>query len=616
MAESSSSNKLDIKNLKKKKKPNKEKTNVSAFFRGIVSFSITVTLFFGIIFISGLFAGTNSAAQSAYNQGMVYFEEGRFASALDSFSEAVSLDESNAEYRLMLAKCYEETDNESALLDTISKGTILSPNEYKYSAFLIGYYVRNHQIEKAQSISDAITSVSVKTKISEASPKAVLITPPANQSGKFTEITLTSDEGATIYYTTDGTTPTMNSLKYEAPIDITSFPDSFTIKAIAINSEHLISSVSAVDYNFNDPSKKYIFADAKLGKIVAAALNKKVSSVTYSDLALITEIDSSVYSGTGSITTLEDLYNFKNLTSLYIENETEIKTFCDFTRLPLLTHLTLKNCGISENIFSSICNAKSLIYLDVSTNFITSGKAISRLQSLQTAILDENALTSLSVFQSNTALKKLSVAYNNIQSVAPIKSLTGLTELNLSYNSITEVGTLGGLTNLTSLNLAGNGITTINALGSLSNLKTLNLARNNIDSITALANKAKLKTLDLSFNLISSFAPLQSCNFDTLTVQNCGIGDLSEFASINAATLDLSNSSASSDIFAVENDFTDITPIAASSQMRYLKIINVKTLTSIAALSGNSSLDAIYCKGCSALSFADFENSTSIKIIK
>ncbi len=74
-------------------------------------------------------------------------------------------------------------------------------------------------------------------------------TPTADKSGEVTsgtQITLsTTTDGATIYYTLDGTEPTLSSTVYSAPISITS---ALTLKAIAIKDGMSDSDVLSVSY--------------------------------------------------------------------------------------------------------------------------------------------------------------------------------------------------------------------------------------------------------------------------------------------------------------------------------------------------------------------------------
>jgi hypothetical protein len=55
--------------------------------------------------------------------------------------------------------------------------------------------------------------------------------------------------GASLYYTTDGTTPTTSSTPYTAPINVAS---SQTIKAIATAVNYTNSSVASAAYTINN----------------------------------------------------------------------------------------------------------------------------------------------------------------------------------------------------------------------------------------------------------------------------------------------------------------------------------------------------------------------------
>lgn len=89
-----------------------------------------------------------------------------------------------------------------------------------------------------------------------AKPAAPVISGNQNFTGS-TEVTITTEEGASIYYTLDGTDPTKESTLYTAPFTIT---NSCTVKAIATYNE-IVSPVGSVEFTKNDYSGTNTISD-------------------------------------------------------------------------------------------------------------------------------------------------------------------------------------------------------------------------------------------------------------------------------------------------------------------------------------------------------------------
>ena len=103
---------------------------------------------------------------------------------------------------------------------------------------------------------------------------APAISPAGGTFNGSQQVTITDTvSGATIYYTTDGSTPTTGSTKYTAPFQLST---DTTVQAIASASGYLQSAVSSATYNFNTQTAMPQFSPA-------AGSYTTTQSVTISD---------------------------------------------------------------------------------------------------------------------------------------------------------------------------------------------------------------------------------------------------------------------------------------------------------------------------------------------
>lgn len=100
------------------------------------------------------------------------------------------------------------------------------------------------------------------TGIAAALPSSPSISFAANS------VTLSAEEGSTVYYTLDGTTPTASSTAYTSPIAVTEAQGSVTVKAIAIR-DGVSSVVVTKECTYQDlnsaKSLKMTFSDSTVG---------------------------------------------------------------------------------------------------------------------------------------------------------------------------------------------------------------------------------------------------------------------------------------------------------------------------------------------------------------
>jgi hypothetical protein len=127
-----------------------------------------------------------------------------------------------------------------------------------------------------------VKSVAYTIETAAATPAASLAvgTYTSEQTLALTDAT----SGATIYYTTNGTTPTTASTKYTAPIKVTATE---TVKAIAVVAGHADSEVKSVVYTIETPTATPAFsvaagtfASAQTIKITDATADAKIYYTT------------------------------------------------------------------------------------------------------------------------------------------------------------------------------------------------------------------------------------------------------------------------------------------------------------------------------------------------
>lgn len=141
--------------------------------------------------------------------------------------------------------------------------------------------------------SETINAIAVKSSISSAISMATytvgsspIFSPVAGTYTSTQTVSITSpDWGATIYYTTDGTTPTTSSKQYTIPISVSSTE---TLKAIAVLGS-ATSTVSTATYTINSSSSAYPTATITVSgseqsgdsNTITVSFNGFVETVTY-----------------------------------------------------------------------------------------------------------------------------------------------------------------------------------------------------------------------------------------------------------------------------------------------------------------------------------------------
>ena len=417
-----------------------------------------------------------------------------------------------------LANQYKASGNYTKAEVTLSKAIRDGATKELYIA-LCKTYVEQDKILDAVSMLANIPNASIKAELEAMRPAAPQADYPSGYYSQYISVTLSSSEGTTLYYTTDGDYPSIADEPYSAPIELPLGESQ--VYAVSVADNGLVSPVTILGYTIGGVIEPVIFMDASMEQAIRAALGYDQSHVLYTnDLWQITELEVP-----SDAMTLEDLIYLTYLENLTVNgrNMSNLQDFaglnhlkklnlsgCRFpadslktiASLPHLKELNLSNCSLST--LSGLENAESMEILDISNNTIRNLEPLSNMSALSELYLQHNAVANLAVVGGLPELTVLDVSYNALTSIAPLTGNVRLTKLNASNNQIGDVSTAASLPMLAELNLDYNGLTDISGLSGCASLKTLTVSNNQLSSIDALSGMSTLERLDFSYNSVSS----------------------------------------------------------------------------------------------------------------
>lgn len=176
------------------------------------------------------------------------------------------------------------------------------------------------------------------------------------------------------------------------------------------------------------------------------------------------EIDTTMYTQEGTMTSLADLKYFPNLTNLKIYFQKKV----DYNTI-----------GISATINNLSLYADDIVDITFVSKFINLGYIN----------FTYNKIENLTPLQDLVKLKVATINYNNITNLMGIEKVTSLTNLQMNDNKISDISLLPSLINLTYLSLQNNNILDVSPIANLTNLENLFIKENpiaNMDSLNTL----------------------------------------------------------------------------------------------------------------------------------
>ena len=476
-----------------------------------------------------------------------------------------------------LANQYKASGNYTKAEVTLSKAIRDGATKELYIA-LCKTYVEQDKILDAVSMLANIPNASIKAELEAMRPAAPQADYPSGYYSQYISVTLSSSEGTTLYYTTDGDYPSIADEPYSAPIELPLGESQ--VYAVSVADNGLVSPVTILGYTIGGVIEPVIFMDASMEQAIRAALGYDQSHVLYTnDLWQITELEVP-----SDAMTLEDLIYLTYLENLTVNgrNMSNLQDFaglnhlkkldlsgCRFpadslktiASLPHLKELNLSNCSLST--LAGLENAESMEILDISNNTIRNLEPLSNMSALSELYLQHNAVANLTVVGGLPELTVLDVSYNALTSIAPLTGNVRLTKLNAANNQIGDVSAAASLPMLAELNLDYNSLTDISGLSGCASLKTLTVSNNQLSSIDALSGMSTLERLDFSYNSVSSLP-----DFGTNSAMQVIDGSYNALESIDSIAK-------MADISYIYMDYNKLTSVDALADCFHLVQVNV-----------------------------------------
>ena len=433
------------------------------------------------------------------------------------YKMAYSHSGNDEEVALELAGQYRSDGNYTKAEVSLTQAITAAPSASLYTA-LCKTYVEQDKLMDAVALLANVPDQAIRSQLETQRPTEPVPSQNPGFYNTYINVELRSSSG-TIYYTTDGEYPSIDSEPYTGPIKL---PLGETVLyCISVDDNGLVSPVSVLAYTVGGVVEPAVFMDADMEFAIRDALGLTRTEMLYTnDLWALTEftVPSQVY-------TLEDLSKLTHLESLTIPNLPngsladlegltmlrELKlSGCRFAaselrvleKLPSLQKLEISDCGLST--IADLENVTGLIYLDISNNTIRNLEPLAGMTNLQELYMQLNAITSLEVLTNMYDLEKLNISFNSVSSLAPLALCGKLSWLDASNNTISSVNGIAQLQFLTTLSLNYNLLSDVSPLGACIQLKELSFTNNTVYNISSLVSLTNLEMLDFSYNSVSA----------------------------------------------------------------------------------------------------------------
>lgn len=216
--------------------------------------NLLITLFLLIVLIAaGIYLVYQNSYTSMVNKGYRSIQNRDYDAAENYFNRAVTKDKSRPDAYTGWAQIYVDQDDLESAENVFLSAIETQPSNKQLYQAAIDFYMKTEQPEKVSALLEDCDDQNVLNAVADYISAAPVFSPEAGTYSEVQEITISSETGGDIYYTTDGTDPTVETgTKYEQPVLIQTEGE-FEIRAIAVNANGIPSTVASADYTVEFP---------------------------------------------------------------------------------------------------------------------------------------------------------------------------------------------------------------------------------------------------------------------------------------------------------------------------------------------------------------------------
>lgn len=181
------------------------------------------------------------------------YAKGDMEKAVAYYEKALWLDEDSVKIRLMLAKIHRETGDYNSMVLLCREILQKDAANREACAMLVSYYEEQKNYEAVLALYGQ-----VDTSLADLF-YAYVVTPPvfSREGGTYTQfmsVELATGGKYTIYYTTDGSDPTLHGKEYTGPIELDKNLETYKICAVCKNDKGLFSEIATKEFTIDIPA--------------------------------------------------------------------------------------------------------------------------------------------------------------------------------------------------------------------------------------------------------------------------------------------------------------------------------------------------------------------------